>query len=306
MTEKMMKAVIIDQYGGPEELRVAQVPIPQPKTGEVLIRVGAAALNPADWKWREGWFHEHIPVRFPHILGYDVAGSVVAGDGFVAGARVAATLEHNKGGGGYAQYAVAKSRDVALLSPDMDFAQAAAILTPALTGAQMIEKVLNVQSGYTVLITGATGAVGRFAVYAAKRRGARVVAAVRNVHRQTARDMGADDILTLGEDQWKGAPFDAIADTVGGEAVAVICRKLAKNGRIATVSTTPINPECLSVQPIFVSVHGDGQRLAQLITWVKRDEVTLPVTMTLKPEEIASGHRLLEQGGMNGKIIIRF
>lgn len=306
MPANMMKAVAIDQYGGRDRLHLAEMPIPVRQTGEVLIRVKAAALNPADWKWREGWFSEHMPLNFPHILGYDVSGTIVDGDGFVSGARVAASLEHMKGGGGYAEYTIAKSSDTTLLPPDMDFAQAAAIPTPALTGVQMIENILEVQRNERVLVTGATGAVGRFAMFAIKQAGAKVIAAVRKEYVETAKLMGADEVIVLGDNIGTGVKFDAIADTVGGDAVAKLCQNLSNKGRIATISTTPIAPDGLPTQPIFVSVQGDGKRLSQLMTAVRNKLVELPVGRILSPDDAALGHEMLEKGGASEKIVIRF
>src|SRR5271166_4587529 len=195
-----MKAILMDGYGGPEMLRLGETPLPVAGDGEVLIRVTAVGVNPADPKWRTGMFKAFAPLTFPHVPGYDVAGVVEqapAGGAIAKGARVAAIL-HAFRQGAYAEYAVTPAAEVAVLPDALSDETAAAIPTPGLTGVQLVEEHLDVQPGQTVLITGAVGAVGRFALHAAKARGGRVVAAVRASQQAEARRLGADEVVTLG------------------------------------------------------------------------------------------------------------
>jgi len=187
----------------------------------------------------------------------------------------------------------------------LDFAAAAAIPTPGLTGVQLIEEQLDLQPGQRVLITGATGAVGRFAMFAAKARGATVIAAVRASQREEARALGADTVLTLGEEAWDGLPFDRVADTVGGAQVAALCRHVAPDGVIRTTATTPIPPEGLPVAPAGFAVHADAGRLAALAAAVAAGEITVPIARIFPFEEVQQAHRLLEAGGLGGKVILR-
>jgi NADPH:quinone reductase-like Zn-dependent oxidoreductase len=298
-----MKAVLIDAYGGPEKLRIGECEKPVPGEGEILIRVAAVGVNPADGKWRAGMFASMVPLSFPHITGYDVAGTVEAGGDLAPGTRVVALLPALRQGG-YAEWAAAPIEGVAPIPDAMGFATAAAIPTPGLTGAQLIEEQLDVQPGHRVLVTGVTGAVGRFALVAAKARGAIVIAAVRTSQREDACALGADFVLTLGGEDWEGPPFDRIADTVGGTQVAALCRHIAPNGVIRTASTTPIPSEGLPVKPSAFAVHADPDRLAALVAAVAAGKIAVPIVHILPLDEARRAHCLLEAGGLGGKIIL--
>jgi NADPH:quinone reductase len=133
-----MRAILMDGYGGPDVLHLGATHIPAPGPGELLIRVAAVGVNPADAKWRSGMFKSFCPLRFPHIPGYDVAGTTEPG-----GMRVAAMLDSLRQGA-YAEYAAATAEHVAAIPDELGFEAAAAVSTPGLTGVQMIEEHLNV------------------------------------------------------------------------------------------------------------------------------------------------------------------
>ena len=303
-----MRAVLFYEYGPPDVMREGDTPTPGPAPNEVRIRVRAAGVNPADFKWRAGMFADLVPLQLPHVLGYDVAGTVDAlgSDvlGMSVGDRVFAMLDNIKKGG-YAEFAVCIAEHAARIPTDLDFDIAAALPTPALTGFQMIEEHLQVKPGQTVLITGAIGAVGRFATVAALRLGARVVAAVRANQQDEALALGAAETIVLGDQNWHGAPFDHIADTVGGAAVARLCRHLKPGGRIRTVSTTPIDPAGLYSDPVFISVHPDRATLEKAAALVGATEITLPIARRMPLGQAAEAHRLAEAGGLGGKLILR-
>ena len=302
-----MRAIIFEEYGAPEVLRVREVETPCARAGQILIRIGAAAVNPADLKWRAGMFRAHAPVSFPHILGYDVAGTVVeVGSGaadFAPGDRVAALLDPMTKGG-YAEFVAIAAHAAAKIPSSLDLQIAAAIPCAGLTGVQIIEESIKPRRGETVLITGATGAVGRFGLFSARRLGARVVAAVRASHAAEARALGAAQVIVLGEQDWTGAPFDHVFDTVGGPAIASLCRHLVPGGLIRTASTTPINPEGLSSKPVFVPVHQDGRRLRELALDVAAGRIPIPMAGRMPLEQAVRAHHLVEAGGLGGKIIL--
>ena len=152
--------------------------------------------------------------------------------------------------------------------------------------------------------TGATGAVGRFGLFSARRLGARVVAAVRASHAAEARALGAAQVIVLGEEDWTGAPFDHVFDTVGGPAIASLCRHLVPGGLIRTASTTPINPEGLPSKPVFVPVHQDGRRLRELALDVAAGRIPIPMAGRMPLEQAVRAHHLVEAGGLGGKIIL--
>jgi len=301
-----MQAVVLDDYGPPEVLHLAEVAEPEPGPGQVKLAVAAAAVNPADVKWRSGLLRVFSELEFPQVLGYDVAGIVCAigrgVTGYATGDRVVGMVDHRLKGG-YAQYAVVEDTACARLPEDFDLALAAAIPTPGHTGVQLIERHIAPRPGDRILVTGACGAVGRFAVYAALRLGVRVVAGVRAAQREMAAELGVDEVIVIGED-YRGAPFDHVADTVGGPDVASLCHYLKPGGRIRTVATTPIDPSGLDSAPEFVALEADAQELARLVGAVADGEVRYAVTRRLPLSQAAEAHRLMEAGGLPGKIVL--
>lgn len=298
-----MRAMIIDGYGGPEVLRPGELPMPELCAGQALVAVKAAAVNPADGKWRSGMFSSYRPLSFPHVLGYDIAGVVVEGGRLAPGTRVAGMLDPLSKGG-YAEFVAIDAAQLAAIPDALPFETAAAIPTAGLTGMQLVERAANVWAGQLILITGAVGAVGRFALHAARKRGAEVAAAVRAACRDRALALGADHVITLGEDGWAGRPFDHVIDTVGGDAVAMLCRHLKPGGSIVTAATTPIDPDGLAAAPQFYSVVPDGDDLGRLIEAVSAGEIEVPVVRTMPLEAAGEAQRLTDAGGLGGKIVL--
>jgi NADPH2:quinone reductase len=302
-----VRAVQFDSYGGPEQLHLAEVPTPAPGPGEVRVKIAAIGVNPADPKWRQGMFVDIAPLKLPHVLGYDIAGEVDAvGEGVTAlkvGDRVF-TMLNNFTKGGYAEYAVTPDGEAARIPEGLDLDTAAALPCGAQTGVQMVEDYIKPEAGQTVLVTGAAGAVGRFAVLAARRLGARVVAAVRPYQADEARSLGAAEVVVLGQD-WVGAPFDHVADTVGGPDVAALCRHVKAGGRIGTVATTPIDPAGLPAEPLFLAVRNNAAQLAEIGRAVAAGEIPVPIARRMPLEAAAEAHRLMEAGGVGGKIILK-
>ncbi|AJR23264.1 NADP-dependent oxidoreductase [Sphingobium fuliginis] len=298
-----MKAIVINRHGGPEVLEPADLPPPQPKQGETLVRILAAAVNPADGKWRAGLFESFAPVGFPHVLGYDVAGEVIGGEGFAPGARVFGMLDPFRKGG-YAEQVAVAADHLAPVPDGLDLPTAAAIPTAGLTGLQMVERGLDLQAGQRLMLTGALGAVGRFALFAAKERGVHVTAAVRAAHVEAVRALGADDVIALGKEDWSGASFDHVIDTVGGEAVGALCRHLKPGGRVLTAATTPIPSDELPSAPEFFAVVPSGPDAVRLGAAVAQGRIAVPIARILPLDQAAEAQRLVDAGGLNGKVIL--
>ncbi|AKF08462.1 zinc-containing alcohol dehydrogenase [Sandaracinus amylolyticus] len=206
------------EYGGPEVLRYEEVPRPQPRAGEILVRVHAAAVNPIDWKIAAGAYR--LPL--PHVAGRDFSGVVVGiGEGvadFTLGDEV-----FGKHDGADAELVVVRPDEIAEKPPGLDHARAAALPTAGLTAWQALFELdgtptLDVQPGQSVLIHGAAGGVGTFAVQLAKWRGARVIATARAVHEAYLRSMGADVVVDYTQARFEDVArdVDGVLDTIGG------------------------------------------------------------------------------------------
>lgn len=217
--------------GGTEQLRIEEIDPPRPGPGELLIDVAAAAVTPADIKFRS--------------LGADFAGTVRAVGEGVHGSRVGEKVMGMVSvlrGGAYAEQMVVGAGEAAPVPDGLDLADAAALPMGVLTGDDLIERGLNVRAGERVMVTGAAGSVGRAAVYSAAERGAQVLAVVRSKPQPPI--SGASTTLVLQE---RGAlveagPVDCVADTVGGDAAEAALGQFKPGGRLATVVVLDTNP----------------------------------------------------------------
>jgi NADPH:quinone reductase-like Zn-dependent oxidoreductase len=299
-----MKAIVLSEFGGPEKLQLREVPDPTAGTGELAVRVTAASINPVDWKLRSGAIQKYMPLQLPAVLGRDVSGTVLAVGkgvtGFSVGDRVLGLVN-----GGYAEMVVARAEAWALVPRGLDLADAAALPLVSLTGAQLAEVAVAARAGETILVTGATGGVGRAAVFAARAAGARVLAGVRSAHREAAAGLGADAVVALDVDAdiERLPALDAIADTVGGPTVQKLLGKVKPGGRIGSVvgETPGARDRGLSVKPLMT--HPDPARLAQLAEAASERRLVIPIARRFPLAEAAEAQRVAE-GGAAGKVLL--
>ncbi|QSQ19810.1 NADP-dependent oxidoreductase [Pyxidicoccus parkwayensis] len=299
-----MKAVVLKSYGDVDALAVQEMPEPQVGPGQVKVRVSAASINPVDWKIRRGDFKGRMPMQLPTILGRDVAGEVIevgpGVDAFKPGDRVMGLVQ-----GGYAERVVAPVEAFAKVPESMDLKDAAALPLVALTGTQLMEEAVNPKQGDTVLITGALGAVGRVAVFAAKARGAKVWAGVRARQKAEAEKLGVDGVVALdvADEVAKLPMVDAVADTVGGKTVAGVLEKVKPGGTLGSVVGEP--PEAkgrpITVRAIFS--HPDSRRLTQLGQSAAKGDLVIPVSKRFPLDQVKEAQKLAEQGGV-GKVLL--
>lgn len=191
-----MKAVRVHNYGGPEVLRFEDAPRPAPGSGELLIRTRAASVNPIDWKIRAGYMKDFVPMPLPFIPGYDVSGVIEAVGSsvtkFKKGDEVYARADAVHGHGAYAEYAVAKETEAALKPKSIDFVHAATIPVAAVTAWRALFDTAGLKASQKVLIHGAAGGVGSFAVQLAKWKGAYVYGTASADNLEFLRELGAD------------------------------------------------------------------------------------------------------------------
>src|SRR5580693_3934452 len=239
-----MKAVVVHQYGGPEVLKFEDYPDPVPGPGEVLVRVAATSVNPIDYKRRAGKTQDFYPIKFPGLIGVDVAGTVLTlGSGvkdFHGGEQVFAMA-----GDAYAELCVVKAANLARVPAGLQLIEAAALPLVTTTGNLLISAGTAIKAGQTVLVTGAAGGVGRSAVFTAKHRGAFVIGGVLKRQVGEAASIGADQVVaTDDESAMDSLPLlDAVADTVGGKTAEMLIAKVKPGGVFASVLGAPQNAE---------------------------------------------------------------
>ncbi|MGD0726759.1 MAG: NADP-dependent oxidoreductase [Spirochaetia bacterium] len=235
MSEEI-KVMRFHEYGGSEKLVLENIPRPAPKANEVLIKVHFAGVNPVDWKFRAGYLKDYMPLQLPFVPGIDVSGTIEE-----LGSEVK-TLKKGQAvfgiaKGGYAEYAIASAGDVTAKPDRLSFEQAATLPVGALTAWQAVEDA-EIKAGQTVVVQGAAGGVGLFAVQFARARGARVTGIASAANKDFVKSLGAENFVDYAkgplETEIKNA--DVVIDTVGGETLEKSYDLLRKGGTLVTVS----------------------------------------------------------------------
>ncbi len=234
---EQMRAQLMTGYGGSEVLRLDQLPVPTPSSGEVRIRVHAASINPIDWKIRSGGLQKNYGVALPYIPGRDVAGTIDAiGSGVTrwkVGDNVIAVLD----GGGLAEYVIAPVENVALKPSNLSFKESAGIPTASLAAWRTLITNADIKKGQRVLIHGGAGGVGSTAVQLAHWRGAHVIATASAGNHDYLKSIGADEVIdyrtTRFEDVVKNV--DVVLDTVGGDTLQRSPAVLREGGTLLSI-----------------------------------------------------------------------
>ena len=300
-----MKAVVLHEYGGPDELKYEEWDDPQAGDGQILIRVTAAGINPIDWKIRSGAMKTFMPLELPAILGYDYSGvvrSVGKGvEGYAEGDKVFGRAAKT-----YAELLLADLAGLSKLPKGLDPIEAAALPVVLNTGEQLIVQAGKVQSGQTVVITGALGSVGRTAVWVAKKLGAHVIAGVRASQKKAAEQLGADVIFALDSRQEIDSLglVDVIADTIGGNVGDALVSKIKPGGIYATVTGPPQNANLYSnVKVEAFGSHPDAAGMRSLAEDIVNGKFRISVDRTFPLADAAKAHAEAEKGGI-GKVLL--
>ena len=299
-----MKAIVVHQYGGPEVLKFEEYPDPVPGPGEVLVRVAASSVNPLDYKRRAGLMKDYYPIKFPGLIGTDIAGTVVkigpGVEGFSDGDQVFAMADNT-----YAELCVVKAAILAKVPKGLDLIQAAALPLVTTTGNQLI-LATGVKAGQTVLVVGAVGNVGRSAVFTAKTRGTTVIAGILKRQIGDAKTLGADQVVATDDDTAIRSlpPVDAVADTVGGRTAAKLIAKVKPGGIYASVVGAPQNAvEYPSVKVVAVVSKFDRRTLEFMAEAVRDGKLVIPISQKLPLSEAGEAQAEAEKGAV-GKILL--
>ncbi|MFE1339143.1 NADP-dependent oxidoreductase [Streptomyces sp. NPDC058733] len=305
-----MKAISYSRYGGPEVLEYGEVREPKIGPDAVLVRVRAAAVNPVDWKCREGYLDGMIESVFPVVPGWDMSGVVVRpgvsvteyaeGDEVIGYVR-----EDFLSRGTFAEYVAAPVRTLARKPRRLSFEEAAGLPLTGLTAYQVLVKALGVKRGETVLVHAAAGGVGSIAVQLARHFGARVIGTASERNHDFVRKLGGEPV-SYGEglaDRVRGlAPegVDAAFDTVGGDALQASVTLLAPGGRLASIA----DPEVLAYGGRYFWVRPDADDLRKLSDLAEQGVVSVHIDETFPLERAADAHRRSQEGRTRGKIVV--
>lgn len=308
-----MKAVVYDRYGDADVISVRDVrPPARPKSSQVHVRVMAAALNPKDVLVRRGKFKLLTGWRFPRGVGYDFAGTVIAGGRFAAGTRIYGMV--NGWHGRTLAEEVICAADECDVMPALSFVEAAAIPLAGQTALQAVRDIGRVSAGTTLCINGASGGVGVFAVQIAKARGARVttLSSARNI--EFCRTLGADEALDYAnvDPFTRPGAFDVIFDIFGNRAFERVAPSLKRHG--VFVEAVPSRRVLLaalrtrwtsSKRARLVIVRSRAADLTTLRHWVDDGRLLPVVDRVYDLEQAADAQRYLETKRARGKVVVR-
>lgn len=307
-----MKAVRIHTHGGPETLVYEDAPRPTPLTGEVLIRVHAASVNPIDWKIRGGFGKELFNYQMPLILGWDVAGTIEAVGPevykFELGAPVYGYTNLRRDGA-YAEFAIAKEGEITLKPASLDFVQAAAIPIAALTTWQALFETANLQENQKVLIHAASGGVGSIAVQLAKAKGAYVIGTASARNADFVRELGVDEFI-----DYQSTPFetvvrdmDVVFDTIGGDTQVRSFSVLRKDGFLVSIVESPSQALTAQhgVRSAMLPAQPNATQLSEITQLIDSGKLKPFVETVLPLSEARQAHEMSQSGRTRGKIVLQ-
>lgn len=306
----IMKAVLINQYGGREEMQYTDIPMPIPGDWDVLIEVHAAGVNPADWKFREGAMHIH---QFPLVLGWDVSG-VIKEVGkkvtrFKVGDEVFSNTENHRNGS-YAEYVTVSESEVSLKPRNITFEEAAGIPMAVLTAWDALVNVAGIKQGNKVLIHGAAGGVGGYAVQIAKSMGGHVITTAAGMHFEYVKSLGADKIIDYTKEDFSQIlnNLDVVLDVIGSDVQVKSFDVIKENGVLVSTISEP-NRELSKqkkIQGKLVWQNLSGKDLREIAILFEK-EILKParISKILPLEHAVLAHELIESGQVSGKIILK-
>jgi NADPH:quinone reductase-like Zn-dependent oxidoreductase len=308
----MMKAIVAHQYGGPEVLKLEEIPQPEPKEDEILVRVIAAGVNPVDSAARSQKFGQFLHIKLPAIPGYDIAGIVEKAGAkitkFKPGDPVYAYIALDKGGG-YAQYAVATEKEAAAKPQSLTYVEAAAVPLVAETAWQALSDTAKLNAGQTVLIHGGSGGVGTFAIQIAKARGAKVIATASTANQDLLKQLGADVAIDYTkqkfEDVVKGV--DVVLDSVGKDTLARSYGVVKKGGFIVSIvgRPDPAELEKHGIRGASISVEPNSSELAEIGRLIDEKKIKAIVSQTFPLAEAAKAQEQIATHHTRGKIVLK-
>ena len=307
-----MKAIVAREYGGPEVLKYEDVPRPEPNEDQILVRVIAAGVNPIDAMIRSGMFAKSEKDVFPIIPGADISGVVEKAGSkvtkFKAGDPVFAYVSL-KGGGGYAQYALATEHDTAAKPKSLTYVEAAAVPIVALTAWQALIDAAKLDAAQTVLIHGGSGGVGSFAIQIAKARGAKVIATASTANQDLLKQLGADVAIDYTTQKFEDVAknVDVVLDSVGKDTLVRSYGVVKKGGCIVSIvgDPDPAELEKHGIHGASISVEPNSSELAEIAKLINEKKIKVIVSQTLPLSEALKAHEQVATGHTRGKIVLK-
>jgi len=300
----MMKAVVVHQFGGPEVLKYEDAPRPEPKENEILVRVIAAGVNPVDTYVRSGKFGA---ATLPLIPGRDIAGTVEEVGPGVTKFKKGDAVYGNVNNGGYAEFAVAAEKNIALKPARLDFVQAAAVPVAARTAWNALIETAHLDAGQTVLIQGGSGGVGTFAIQLAKLRGAKVYATASTANQDLLKELGVDVAVDYTKQKFEDTvkDVDVVLEAASRENLDRDYPVVKKGGFLVSIvgPADPTKAQQYGIQapPLAYS----GSALLELNKLFDAKKLKVVVTETLPLSEARKAQEQVGSHHTRGKIVLK-
>jgi NADPH:quinone reductase-like Zn-dependent oxidoreductase len=305
-----MLAVAYDTYGGPDVLTLRRMPAPRPATGEVLVEVRAASMNPVDWKVRSGMLQKFFPMTFPAVTGRDGAGDVVAAcsktDASLVGKRVCFMAP--RGVGTWSQKVVLPAALAVPIPATLSYEEAAALPLAGASAWVGLAQTANVQAGMRVLIHAAAGGVGSIAVQIARLRGATVIATCSRRNVDFVRALGAQEVIAYDTTAFEryARDIDVVFDVIGGDVHAASYPVLKRSGMIVALAAAPFEDQSAryGVKLATPQVLSDPAILAEIVGLAGGGKLKACVEQVLPLSDFAKAQQMSETGHARGKTVL--
>ncbi len=312
-----MKSIQIKRYGGSEVVEINQnTPAPNdPSAGKVLVRIKAAGVNPADWKIREGYMQQMMPLQFPSTLGMDFSGVIERiGEG-VSGLKhgdevYGQAAEILGGSGAFAEMALANADTIAYKPKTLSHEEAAGLPSVGVSAWQALVETIGLSKGQKILIHGGAGGIGSIAIQLAKHLGAYVATTVSTNDKEFVKEeLGADEVIDYKTQNFEDVlshDYDAVFDTVGGETYTRSFKVLKRGGMIVSMLEQP-NQELMDrfgVKAISQFTQVNRERLTKLAQWVDQNNIRVNIDRSFTLDETGKALDFQRDIHPRGKVVL--
>ncbi len=309
MATQTINAIQVHDYGDADQLKLEQIPQPEPQEGEVLVRVYAAGVNPVDWKTRAGWLKDFRPSTFPYVPGAELAGVVEKVGAGVTAFQPGQEVFGRSSKGTYAEYSIVPANALALKPETLSFDEAATIPVGATTAWQGLFDHGNLQPGQRVLILGGAGGVGLFAVQFARWKGAHVISTASTSNVDFVRSLGAETVIdyTKARVEDEVHDIDLVFDTIGGEALASAWPTLKRGGTLVSIAGQPDEAKAreLGVRTARFSSQVTSELLSTFAKLIDEGQIKPVVGAVFSLSDAGKAQDLSQSGHGRGRIVLR-
>jgi alcohol dehydrogenase len=311
-----MKAIQIKKYGSNDVVEISETAsVPTISSGKILVNINAAGVNPVDWKIREGYFQQIMPLQFPSTLGIDFSGVVKqpeedASSDFKQGDEVYGQASVFSGGSGaFAELALVNKDSFAYKPKTLNHIEAAALPLVGVSAWQALVEQIGLSREKKILIHGGAGGIGSIAIQLAKHLGVYVATTVGTNNVQFVQELGADQVIDYKTENFENVvqDYDAAFDTVGGDTYKRSFKVLKKgSGMIVSMLEQP-NSELMNqygINAAFLFSQVNRQRLTKLAEWVDQNNIKVKIDKTFSIDEAAKALHYQKEGHPRGKVVL--